>query len=104
MITDPSLVVLTARLAYWVDEHPARVAWIIECLARHNASDWGDLDSDDASLNDASLVRRHGQVLSRYAVPPALLDEDPDDDSIWIITDDLADTEGTTTLLWPMDY
>lgn len=103
MIADPSCVVMTAQLARWADEHPERLAWIIECLARHNASDWGDLDQMDVALNDNSIARRVGRVLSRYLVPTALLDE-ADDDAIWIITDDLADVESMTTILWPSDY
>ncbi len=104
MIADPSCVVMTAQLARWADEHPARLAWIIECLARHNACDWGDLDQMDAVLNDTSVVRRAGRVLSRYALPAPPLDSDVDDDAIWIITDDLADVESMTTILWPSDY
>lgn len=103
MIADPSCVVMTAQLARWADEHHERLAWIIECLARHNASDWGDLDQMDVALNDNSIARRVGRVLSRYLVPTALLDE-ADDDAIWIITDDLADVESVTTVLWPSDY
>ena len=26
------------------------------------------------------------------------------DDAVWIITDDLGDTESPTTILWPSDY
>lgn len=103
MIADPSCVVMTAQLARWTDEHSLRLAWIIECLARHNNGDWGDLDLMDAAINDASIARRVGRVLSRYLVPTALLDE-ADDDAIWIITDDLADVESVTTVLWPSDY
>lgn len=102
MIAHPSCVVMTAQLARWADEHPARLAWIIECLARHNAGDWGDVDQVDAAINDASIAQRAGRVLSRYVVPTALLDEA--DDAIWIITDDLADSDSTTTILWPSDY
>lgn len=94
---------MTAQLAHWADEHPERLAWIIECLARHNASDWGDLDQMDAAINDAAIARRVGRVLSRYLVPTPLLDE-ADDDAIWIITDDLEDVESMTTILWPSDY
>ena len=102
MIAHPSCVVMTAQLARWADEHPARLAWIIECLAGHNAGDWGDVDQVDAAINDASIAQRAGRVLSRYVVPTALLDEA--DDAIWIITDDLADSDSTTTILWPSDY
>ena len=66
---------MTAQLARWADEHPARLA---------------------------SIAQRAGRVLSRYVVPTALLDEA--DDAIWIITDDLADSDSTTTILWPSDY
>lgn len=102
MIADPSCVVMTAQLARWADEHPARLVWIIECLARHNAGDWGDVDQTDAAINDVSIALRAGRVLSRYVVPTALLDEA--DDAIWIITDDLTDSDSTTTILWPSDY
>lgn len=94
---------MTAQLARWADEHPFRLAWIIECLDRHNTGDWGDLDPMDAALNDTSLVRRAGRVLSRYALPAPPLDPEVDD-AIWIITDDLADVQSMTTILWPSDY
>lgn len=89
MIAEPSAVVLTAQLARWVDEHAVRIAWIVECLARHNAGDWGDLDHMDTALNDASFIRRDGRVLSRYIVPEVLFEQDCDDNATWIITDKL---------------
>ena len=94
---------MTAQLARWADEHSLRLAWIIEYVGRHNAGDWGDLDQMDAAINDAAIARRVGRMLSRYLVPTALLDE-ADDDAIWIITDDLADVESMTIILWPSDY
>jgi hypothetical protein len=33
-----------------------------------------------------------------------LIDDTIDDDAVWIITDDLDDPDGPTTVLWPSDY
>ena len=56
MIADPATVVLTAHVAHWADDDPARTAWILHCLHRHNTSDWGDLDQHDAAANDHALA------------------------------------------------
>lgn len=103
MIADPTAVVLTAHVAHWADQHPTRLAWIIGCLTRHNTADWGDLDHDGTALNDAALAHCDGRLLSRYPVPDELRDPS-EDDALWIITDDLADPDTTTSILWPSDY
>lgn len=104
MIADPTAVVLTAHVAHWADQHPIRLAWIIDCLTRHNTADWGDLDPTDTAHNNAALTLRNGRLLSRYPVPTTMLDPALDDDTLWIITDNLADPDTTTTILWPTDY
>ena len=48
MIVDPSTVVITAYVAAWADEDIERQAWLAERLARHDNSDWGDLDHEEA--------------------------------------------------------
>ena len=104
MIVQPANVVMTAHIAHWVDEHPTVMAWIVDCLARHDNGDWGDLDPDDQAANNYALRHYEGRVLSRYTIPTELASETADDDAIWIITDDLDDTDTTTTILWPSDY
>ena len=102
MIADPATVVLTAHVAAWMDEHPARTVWILGCLQRHNTGDWGELDPHDLAANDHALAHCDGRLLSSYTVPDELADPADSDDQIWIITDDLADP--FTTILWPSDY
>lgn len=104
MIADPTSVVLTAHVALWADDHRIRTAWILECLAQHNAGDWGDLDDEDAAANDAALRRRNGLLWSRYPAPTAIMGLGDTDDALWIITDDLSDPEPMTTVMWPTDY
>lgn len=104
MIAHPASVVLTAHVAHWADDHPARTAWLLQCLQRHNAGDWGDLDHHDTAANDHALHWHDGRILSRYPVPDELTDPAGNDDAVWVITDDLADTDPLTTILWPSDY
>jgi hypothetical protein len=104
MIVQAANVVMTAHAAHWIDERPYRMTWIIDCLARHDQGDWGDLDPDDHAANNHALRHRRGRVLSRYALPADLVDEVTTDDALWIITDDLDDPDAPTTVLWPSDY
>ncbi len=103
MIAQPDSVVLSARVAGWIDESDLRLAWIVECVARHNIGDWGDLDEHDHAANTRNLHHRTGRLLSRHPEPTELLAGSEDDDAIWIITDDLEDPDTTTTVLWPSD-
>ena len=45
----------SATMHAWAAGHDYRCAWLVECLNRHTADDWGDLDPDDrvspASMN-----------------------------------------------------
>ena len=104
MIIEPNLVILTAQVAEWADDEPARTAWIIDCLNRHSNHDWGELDADDSAANNHARRTGDGRLLSRYPLPAELTDPSIADDAIWIITDDLADPDILTTVLWPSDY
>lgn len=104
MIAHPSSVVLTAHVAQWAEESADRLEWLLVCLGRHNAAGWGDLDPDDQAANARSLHEQEGRLLSRYPLPGVLDDDDRLDDAVWIITDDVADTDSVTTILWPNDY
>jgi hypothetical protein len=98
----PALTVATAGVADWAANSDHRTAWLAHCLARHVAGDWGDLDTDDRRANDHAVRTRDGRLLSRYDLPTWIGADS--DTALWIITDDLADPDTSTTLLWPSEY
>lgn len=66
-------------------------------LARHAAGDWGNVDAEDAELNNESM-KEGSRLLSAYHLT--------DGTKIWIITeaaDDHGQREATTVLL-PEEY
>jgi hypothetical protein len=68
-----------------------------EFLIRHLTGDWGDLDDEDQSLNDAALIDG-GRLLSAYQTRKG--------ERIWIITE-AADDQGhrsSSTMLLPREY
>lgn len=103
MHTRPTHIVATAAVADWAAESEHRAGWLAHCLSRHVAGDWGDLDVDDRRANDHSVRTCDGRLLSRYDVP-SWLAAGTHESALWIITDDLADPDTATTLLWPRDY
>jgi hypothetical protein len=104
MIVNPASVVLTAHVAHWTDDHPARTAWILNCLQRHNTGDLGDLDDDDTAANNHALRHHDGRILSRYPIHAELIDPTVTDVALWVIADDLDDVDALTTVLWPSDH
>lgn len=64
---------------------------LLALLRRHEAGDWGDVSSEDATLNDQALTTG-ARVLSVYASR---------DGQIWVLTE--AD-RSSTTILRPDDY
>lgn len=68
-----------------------------ELLARHLRGDWGDLDAEDAALNDEAL-KDGSRLLSAYALKTG--------EKLWIITE-AADDSGhraVSTILCPSEY
>ena len=61
-------------------------------IQRHQAGDWGDLDSEDKAANDLALVN-HTRILSAYRAENGT--------KFWLITE--ADRSSTCILL-PEDY
>ena len=64
-------------------------------LNRHATGDWGDLDPEDAKLNDAALTSGEDRIFSVYkrdGIP---------DGKIWIITER---DRSATTVLFPSEY
>ncbi len=96
-------LVATAAVYQWAETDPDRQVWLLGCLARHLAGDWGDLARHDRAANDAALRCRAGRLLSAYQLP-ADLTATVADGNVWIITDDLEDPDTATTIVWPSDY
>lgn len=65
------------------------------CLGRHLSGDWGDLDPEDAKLNDDALASGEDRIFSVYKREGIL------DGKIWIITEW---DRSATTILFPSEY
>jgi len=61
-------------------------------IQRHQAGDWGDLDSEDKAANDLALVN-HTRILSAYRAENGT--------KFWIITEH---DRSATCILLPEDY
>ena len=83
-------VVVTANLQERLGDKAFRL--IPNIIARHSAGDWGDVDPEDAKMNDAA-VKSGCRIMSVYKLKDYL--------EIWAITE--AD-RSSTTLLLPEDY
>ncbi|MBX9579365.1 MAG: hypothetical protein K2X87_03575 [Gemmataceae bacterium] len=68
-----------------------------DLLGRHRAGDWGDLNADDARLNDDALADG-GRLLSAYRLRTGT--------KLWVITEAVGDDDRrpSTCLLLPDEY
>ncbi len=68
-----------------------------EYLARHVTGDWGDLDDEDKSLNDAALIDG-SRILSVY--------QSRNGEKLWVITEAVNEVglRYSTCLLRPDEY
>ncbi len=82
-------VVATPAALALLEEHNVSP---LDLLARHVSGDWGDLTTEDATLNDIAL-QSGGRLLSSYLIAP--------NTKVWTISE--AD-RSVTTLLRPEDY
>ena len=55
----------SAKMHGWASGHDYRCAWLVECLNRHTADDWGDIDPHDQAANDE---RTMVHVLRRFRI------------------------------------
>lgn len=76
----------------------ATMVRINECLARHAAGDWGELDEEDRQANEVALANRQ-RLLSVYRINDAQPCEG--DNRLWIITEG---DRSVTTVLLPDEY
>ncbi len=103
MIVHSDRTVVTCAVHEWAEADHTRMVWLAGCLARHLAGDWGDLDTHDRAVNDHALRRGEGRLLSAYELPTDLAGTTAEA-QVWMITDDLEDSDTATTILWPSDY
>lgn len=69
--------------------------FVMNSLFKHARGDWGDLNPEDAKLNDAALTSGEDRIFSVYKC-----DGIPDG-KIWIITEW---DRSVTTVLFPSEY
>lgn len=70
-----------------------------ELLARHLRGDWGDLDAEDAALNDEALKNENrSRIFSAYLLKSG--------EKLWVITEAVGDDghRASTCLLLPDEY
>lgn len=67
-----------------------------QCLVRFTNGDWGDVDPQDAALNDEGILTE-GRVMGYYRCPL------PGIERVWIITEG-SGYDRYTTVLFPEDY
>lgn len=67
--------------------------FVLTCVARHEACDWGDLCDSDKNRNDEAVRTGDDRIFSAYADHP--------DWRIWIITEW---DRSATTVLFPDEY
>ena len=80
------------------------VAWVMQCLSRHVAGDWGVLDKHDTELNIESLNKPGRRILSKYELEKSIGNV-LNDFHIYIITDFTNHKEpNITTILFPSEY
>ena len=101
---DPGQIVATGGVSRTMDKNAEFRAFCETALRRHLECDWGDVDADDASMNNYA-VEFSGRLLSAYKLP-RLMQADTNYGSstvemIWIITEY---DRSATTLLFPEEY
>ena len=92
---EKGILVTTSAVLDRMAEDGRFAAFVNDCLARYNRMDWGDLDEEDASCNDAAVSGNDDGILASYER------EGFADDKIWIKTEW---DRSVTTVLFPCEY
>ena len=88
-------MVMTNGVAAKLDADHTFRDHVIRSLARYAARDWGDLDPDDAEMNELALKNNDDRILAAYTHPAGA------DYKIWILTEW---DRSATTILFPDEY
>ncbi len=88
-------IVVTSAVHNRMKEDKEFENFVFLSIVRHREGDWGDLDPEDAELNDQALESGEDRLFSAYIYNKEA------DDKIWIITEW---DRSVTTILFPSDY
>ena len=97
-------LVATKEVAERMDHCRAFAGFVSDCLKKYVSCDWGNLDSDDAAMNNAAVKHGDERILGAYLFPSdSKFETDVPllDDKIWIVTE--CD-HSVTTILYPSEY
>ena len=97
--------VVSRGVAAVCDLDPEMQGFVMECLRRHYAHDWGDIDADDKRANDWS-VGNGERVVSSYDLPLRYRTDAQRaiarcDTKLWVVTER---DRSVTTALFPTEY
>lgn len=92
---EPGQTVVTRGVHEEMERNHSFKVFVQMCLGRHLNGDWGDLDPEDAALNDEALKSGEDRILSVYKRDGIT------DGKIWIITEW---DRSATTILFPSEY
>ena len=87
--------VMTRGVADALAENPDFAGFVIECLERYKACDWGEMEASDKALNDSAVKNNDDRILASYK------NGGPKAWKIWIITEW---DRSYTTILFPDEY
>ena len=96
---DPGRIVQTSHVAYSEEESETFGAFILACLGRHLAGDWGDLEAEDKDLNDAGLTTGN-RLVSVYKCKPEHRQQF-NEKGVYIVTEH---DRSYTTVMFKSDY
>lgn len=93
-------LIATAGVANFINQTAWNHIWVDECLQRHKAGDWGDLEQEDKEMNEAALLDG-SRIMIAYIT-------DEGGTKIWILTESVQNVKtqerSHTTILFPHEY
>ena len=93
---DPGRIVVTRGEKKKMQNDDIFASYVDNCILRHLTGDWGDLDPEDAALNDKALESGEDRIFSAYKYESIR-----NEGKIWIITEW---DRSVTTILFPSEY
>lgn len=65
----------TATIAHVIEQDPEALQYIISCVNRFYAGDYGTMCEEDTEANNADLRAGYGHILARYEQKHSLTDD-----------------------------